>query len=167
MTRSTFKELFNLHFNALCAFGRRYVSDGSIEDIVQDAFISFWQIRGNFENTKAIKGYLYQAVRNKSLNHIRDEMAKTKKLQNVIEEESTFESAVIEEETFNNLYSEIMDLPKASQSIMLLALNGLKNNEIADELDISINTVKTQKKIAYAKLKSRMSASLHSVLMTL
>ena len=74
---------------------------------------------------------------------------------------------MIEEETFNLLYNEIKSLPAASQQIMLLALNGLKNQEIADELDISLNTVKTQKKIAYSKLKQRMSKVMYSVLLSL
>ena len=65
------------------------------------------------------------------------------------------------------LYKEIKDLPRASQKVMLLALNGLKNPEIAAELGISINTVKTQKKIAYAKLKNSISPLLHSIVLSL
>ena len=49
-------------------------------------------------------------------------------------------------------------MPNAAQDIMLLSLNGWKNQEIADELGVSINTVKTQKKIAYAKIKDRMGS---------
>ena len=51
--------------------------------------------------------------------------------------------------------------------IMILALNGLKNQEIADELNISINTVKTQKKIAYSKLKQKLEPRLAPILLSL
>ncbi len=50
---------------------------------------------------------------------------------------------------------------------MLLALNGLKNQEIADELKVSINTVKTQKKIAYSKLKENLGSHFNGILMAL
>jgi DNA-binding NarL/FixJ family response regulator len=50
---------------------------------------------------------------------------------------------------------------------MMLALNGLKNQEIADELDISLNTVKTQKKIAYSKLKDRLGHKFTAVFLYL
>jgi RNA polymerase sigma-70 factor (ECF subfamily) len=48
-----------------------------------------------------------------------------------------------------------------------LALNGLKNQEIAEELNISLNTVKTQKKIAYSKLKDRLGHRFNAVLLSL
>ena len=50
---------------------------------------------------------------------------------------------------------------------MILALKGLKNNEIATELNISVNTVKTQKKIAYAKLKMNLDPVLRAILLSL
>ena len=165
--KKVFQALFDLHFHALCGFGKKYVNDDSIEDIVQEAFISFWHKKADFNNINAAKSYLYTAVRNKCLNAIRDDMAKQKKLENSIQNEIEFEQYVIEEETFNQLYNEIKSLPAASQQIMLLALNGLKNQEIADELDISLNTVKTQKKIAYSKLKQRMSKVMYSLLVSL
>lgn len=77
------------------------------------------------------------------------------------EESSQF---IIEEETFRLLHEEIQELPESAKNIMLLALNGLKNQEIADELDVSVNTVKTQKKIAYSKLKNKLKPSLYSIL---
>ena len=50
---------------------------------------------------------------------------------------------------------------------MLLALNGLKNKEIAAELNISENTVKTQKKIAYAKIKAKLDPVMRAILLSL
>ena len=50
---------------------------------------------------------------------------------------------------------------------MILALNGMKNQEIADELGVSINTVKTQKKICYAKLKDRLEPWVAGLLLLL
>jgi len=161
-----FQELFDMHFNALCAFGRRFVENETIEDIVQDVFISFWQNRKEFTNSNDAKSYLYKSVRNKCLNFIRDEIVRKKRLQNSIVFTADIEEFVIEEEVFNQLYQEIKNLPNASQQVMLLALNGLKNEEIASELNISLNTVKTQKKIAYAKIKKRLGGIIFSILLS-
>jgi RNA polymerase sigma-70 factor (ECF subfamily) len=84
-----------------------------------------------------------------------------------LESDHQFANHVIEEETFNLLHAEIRDLPPSAQEIMMLALNGLKNQEIADELDISLNTVKTQKKIAYSKLKDRLGHRFNTLLLSL
>jgi len=165
--KKVFQALFDLHFNALCGFGRKYVHDDSIEDIVQEAFIAFWHKKADFTNLNAAKSYLYKSVRNKCLNAIRDEIVRQKQAEGEIQPETEFENYVIEEETFNQLYNEIKNLPAAAQQIMLLALNGLKNQEIADELDISLNTVKTQKKISYSKLKQRMSSVMYSLFLSL
>ena len=84
-----------------------------------------------------------------------------------LESESFFTQHVIEEETFNQLYIEIEHLPKAAKKIILLALKGLKNKEIAEALNISENTVKTQKKIAYSKLKKGLSPIVNGILLSL
>jgi len=45
------------------------------------------------------------------------------------------------------------NLPPKCKRIFILAIQGKNNDEIAKELNISVNTVKTQKKIAYRTLK--------------
>jgi RNA polymerase sigma-70 factor (ECF subfamily) len=47
--KKSFRMIFEYYFNALCAFGYKYISDLSdVEDIVQEAFINFWEKRRNF-----------------------------------------------------------------------------------------------------------------------
>lgn len=165
--KKAFREVFDQYFNALCAFGYRYISDRNIvEDTVQEAFISLWEKREHFEHLNAIKAFLYTSVRNKCLNHLKHRAVLQKHetaLVYELESEQFFTHHVIEEETFNQLFAEIRDLPQAAQEIMLLALNGLKNQEIADELRVSVNTVKTQKKISYSKLKEKLGPIMQAV----
>ena len=169
--KKAFRDVFDQNFSALCAFGYRYISDRNIvEDTVQEAFISLWEKRKHFDHLNALKAFLYTSVRNKCLNHLKHKVVLQKHesaLVYELESEQFFTSHVIEEETFNQLYAEIRDLPMAAQEIMLLALNGLKNQEIADELEISVNTVKTQKKISYSKLKERLGPIMQAVLLSL
>jgi RNA polymerase sigma-70 factor (ECF subfamily) len=169
--KKAFRALFDLYFNALAAFGYKYVQDShAVEDMVQEAFVSFWEGRDQFEHLIAVKSFLYTSVRNKCLNHVKHQAVRRKHEDSLLynlESDQYFESHVIEEETFNQLFSEIRNLPASSREIMLLALNGLKNQEIADELQISINTVKTQKKIAYAKIKDAMGPIANVILILL
>lgn len=169
--KKAYQIVFEEYFNALCAFCYKYIGDQSeTEDIVQEVFISFWEHKKDFDHLNAIKAFLYTSGRNKCLNHLKHRLVKQKHESALIyelESEQFFTNHVIEEEAFNQLYSEIKALPESSQKIMLLALKGLKNREIAEKLIISENTVKTQKKIAYAKLKKKLSPILNAVLLTL
>ncbi len=166
--KRAFQALFDRYFNALSAFGFKYVADPfAVEDMVQEVFVSYWQSRENFDHINAVKSFLYTSVRNKCLNHLKHQAVLKKHEPALIynlESEQYFRSHVIEEETFNQLFTEIRSLPVAAQEIMLLALNGLKNQEIADELNVSINTVKTQKKIAYSRLKDALGPMINAVL---
>lgn len=169
--KKAFKNLFDHYFSALAAFGYKYVPDRSVvEDMVQEVFITCWDKRRDFSHPSALKSFLYTSVKNKCLNHIKH-LAVQKKhegsLVYELESDHHFTAHVIEEETFNLLHAEIRDLPRSAQEIMMLALNGLKNQEIADELNISLNTVKTQKKIAYSKLKDRLGHRFNTILLSL
>ena len=169
--RKAFRAVFDEYFNALSAFGYKYIPDQFVvEDMVQEAFISFWEKREDFNHINAVKSFLYTSVRNKCLNHLKHQSVvqkHEKALVYELESDHAFTSHVIEEETFNQLFTEIRNLPPSAQAIMLLALNGLKNQEIADELKVSVNTVKTQKKIAYSKLKENLGSHFNGILMAL
>ena len=169
--KRAFRALFDHYFNALAAFGYKYVMDPPIvEDMVQEVFISCWEKRGDFNHINALKSFLYTSVKNKCLNHLKHQAVQKKHESSLVyelESDHHFAGLVIEEEVFNQLHAEIRDLPKSAQQIMMLALNGLKNQEIADELGISMNTVKTQKKIAYSKIKDRMGSQFAAILFCL
>lgn len=169
--KRAFREVFDEYFNALCAFGTRYIADPTeVEDLVQDVFINFWDNRKNFEHINALKAFLYTSVRNKCLNYLKHKAVLQKHESALIyelESDHFFSSHIVEEETFRQLYLEIENLPEGAQKIMLLAIKGLRNKEIAEELDISENTVKTQKKIAYSKLKEKLSPVLRAIVLSL
>lgn len=75
--------------------------------------------------------------------------------QKVIEKrkDSFFHDAVVEEETCRILTDAIDKLPDQMRAIMRLAMEGKKNGEIAEYLNVSVETVHTLKKIAYKKLR--------------
>ncbi|MBV6641755.1 MAG: RNA polymerase sigma-70 factor [Cyclobacteriaceae bacterium] len=168
--KNSLNQLFHQYFHRLCAFCHQYINDVAIaEDIVQDTFISLWDKRTDFTHPQALKSFLYTTVRNKCLNHIKHQLVVQKHESSVIHElhdDEDFSRRVIEEEVFGQLYEEIKALPEGAHKIMALVLKGLKNREIAEILGISENTVKTQKKIAYARLKAKLDPVLYDFLLT-
>ena len=71
--------------------------------------------------------------------------------------ETNFEEYVIESEVVQNLKNAIDKLPEQRKLVIHLYLQGFKNEEIADNMNISVNTVKQQKKIAYNQLRQKLS----------
>ncbi|MGL1885771.1 MAG: RNA polymerase sigma-70 factor [Reichenbachiella sp.] len=168
--RTAFQSLFDQYFSSLCGFGYKYIKDvQGVEDLVQDVFVSLWEIRSQFDHPNAVKAYLYTSLRNKCLNQLKHQIVIEKHQSSLIyelESEQFFTGQVIEEEVFGQLYKEIKELPPSCQQVMLLVLNGLKNREVAEKLKISENTVKTQKKIGYAKLKHQLGSFFEVIMLS-
>jgi RNA polymerase sigma-70 factor (ECF subfamily) len=152
-----FQKLFDGFYVPLCVFAHKYVDDVELSaDIVQDCFLKLWQIRKDFFYLHQVKSFLYTSVRNRCLNEIEHLKVVNEFTQKILKEkeEGFFHDHVVEEETYRILTDGINQLPKQMKSIMMLALEGLSNGEIAGELNVSIETVRSLKKIAYKRLRS-------------
>ncbi|WP_461633913.1 RNA polymerase sigma-70 factor [Labilibaculum euxinus] len=156
----SYNSLFNEMYAGLCLFSERFLmvsSEG--EDLVQEVFVKLWAKFDDFDSLNAIKAYLYQATRNACLNSIRHEKVKRKyetEQVHQVESETYFLKQVVEEETSRIIANSIDELPPQCKKILQLSMQGLKNQEIAEDLGISVNSVKTQKSIAYKTLRSKL-----------
>lgn len=159
LTVKEYKNLFNKLYASLCLFSNKYLNNlEASKDIVQDVFIKIWEDKVEFKNPNTIKSYLYTSVKNKSLDYLKSKRYKStehfsKEEMEKIEREPFFLREVVIIETSNIIENAINTLPNRCGQIIRLSIKGFTNAEIATELDISINTVKAQKKIAYKKLK--------------
>lgn len=116
-------------------------------DIVQDVFAKLWQIRDDFFYLHQVKAFLYTAVRNHALNELEHSKVAHEYEQKIIaKKQMLFRDAIVEEETFRILSEAIEKLPTQMRAIMQLALEGKKNAEIAERLNVSSETVHTLKK---------------------
>jgi RNA polymerase sigma-70 factor (ECF subfamily) len=140
----------------LCIFAEKYLENQEdAADIVQDTFVKLWQKNGDFQHINQVKAFLYTTVRNGCLNEIEHKRVienYSERLQTV-DSESFFHDHVIEEESYRILVEAIDKLPPQTAKIMMLALSGKNNKEIAFELSISDETIHTHKKIAYKRLR--------------
>ncbi|MGA9639239.1 RNA polymerase sigma-70 factor [Flavobacterium sp.] len=154
-----YKVLFDTYYTSLCLFSNKYLKDiEASKDVVQEVFVKLWDQQIVIENDNAVKSYLYTCVKNKSLDYLKSktfnscQQLSDKELE-VYESDSFFEKELFLEEVERMVDIAINKLPYKCKEIIKLSLKGFKNNQISEELSISINTVKTQKKIAYQKLR--------------
>ena len=152
-----FHNIFKEYYAALCSFAFQYMEDADMSaDIVQDVFAKLWQIREDFLYLHQVKAFLYTAVRNHALNELEHSKVAHEYEQKIIAKKADafFRDAIVEEETFRILSEAIEKLPTQMRAIMQLALEGKKNAEIAERLNVSPETVHTLKKVAYKKLRA-------------
>lgn len=143
-------EEFEYHFKSLykplCLFALRYTGQvDDAEDIVQQAFVDVWDKSRAGNAIDNLKAYLYQAVRNRSLSfttqpiYVQD----TESLPEL--EDTSEEEQIICSERDARLWDAIDRLPPERKKIFLLSKrDGLKYQEIAEELNLSIKTVENQ-----------------------
>ncbi|AOW18159.1 hypothetical protein LPB03_12160 [Polaribacter vadi] len=131
---------------------------GIAKDMAQEVFIKVWEDKIAFENDNHATGFFYKAVRNKCLNYLKSkqyrvtERYETAKAED-FESEELFMSEAIVIETTVAVENALKKLPEKATKVIRLSMKGYTNKEIAEQLSISINTVKDHKKMSYRKLR--------------
>ncbi len=153
-----FKNLFNEMYPALCYFAYKYVNDVELsKDLVQDVFLKIWENKIKFEHPDKIKSFLYTSVKNKALDYLKSlhnkKMDREKEPSKDIQSKMDFLMQITISETTRIIDSAVKTLPRRCSEVIQLSLKDYSNKEISEELSISINTVKVQKRIAYDKLR--------------
>lgn len=161
-------EFFRTYYPMFVSFARNYVQSREVcEDLVQEAFVALIEQGCTFRDDYLAKGFLYKTLRNKCLNHLRHEQIRYRYAENQAERyqrerrekksEEFFIDAIIREESSLVISQAIETLPAMGRQVLNMAIEGLSNQEIADILGISINTVKTHKSRAYKTLRIVLS----------
>ena len=154
------EDFFNSNYLRFNSFAFNYLSDkDECEDIVQDVFITFWEQKKTFPNFISAKAYFYTSIRNMCLNRIKHDLVKQKYFQDSqfkIESTEFFLEGILRKEANGIIYDEINKLPLMEKKVLLLSLKEYSNEQIANELKIKINTVKTHKSRAYQVLRRRL-----------
>ena len=157
---SNFKIIFDKYYPLMVLYSVNFISSKEIcEDIVQEVFLKIWDKEIEFENEKALKTYLYNSVKNTSLNYLKHQAVVNK--YNDLAKEDVYEedfalSNLIKNEVYTLLINALEELPKKCAQIYKLSLNGLKASEIAEDMGLAVETVKSQKKRAKKLLKEKL-----------
>lgn len=159
-------EIFYRDFYApLCNHSFKIIGDrDTVADIVQDTMLKLWDSNLKFDNIKSLAAYAYRAVNNNSLKYLRDKNSNDERLRQYGDFTGEFSteafSSIITEEVFRKLKSLVFELPEDRREILLMSITGMKGQEIADELGITIHTVKKQKSRAYSFIKEHLGSDL-------
>jgi len=142
------KSLFDAYYSVLCLYSVQITESlHQSEDIVQELFINLWEkkLYNNIET--GLRLYLFYSVRNQSITFAKKN-SKYSDLQDVEEQSYTPIDDAYDEEDIENRYERLhKSLDKLSTQeykvLTEIVLNGKKYKEVADDLNISVNTVKT------------------------
>ncbi len=156
-----FQLLFYTYYRDLVTYSCSIVSNLHLaEDIVQEFFVGFWQ-KKKFHGggITSLESYLYFSVKNASLNALRDRRRRLGKEEEItrqheMEDKSAELFGEENEVDFSKIYGAIRKLPPARKKIFVLCcLKNLKYKEVADIMNISVNTVKVQMGRAFKFLR--------------
>ncbi|RPH31903.1 MAG: RNA polymerase sigma-70 factor [Bacteroidales bacterium] len=165
--KESYRLIFDSLYSTMCLFANKFIHDyDDAEDIVQEVFIELWHQRVKFESIYHIKSFLYLSIKNRCINYKKHLLSKEKHSKSIIDNNDLyFEDYVLEAEVIQNLNNAINNLPEQRKQVILLSMQGLKNNEIAEDMRISIDTVKLHKKLAYKQLREKLNPSLSILLL--
>ena len=156
------QSLLKLFYSPLCLFAERLLADSAAaEDIVGESFVKLWNKRTDFESLQNLKAFMYITVRNACLNQLkqakRDSLSKKQLAYLTGEKEEFVLNEMIRAEVLKEIMQEINNLPEQCRKVLKMGyFEGMKNQEIAGLLNISVHTVKNQKARAIQLLKIRL-----------
>lgn len=150
------RELHDKYFHQVCLYAFRATSDsGLAEEMVSGCFIKIWENRDRIDIKVSVKHYLFLMARNSVVDCQRKRKILIEPLDKIPEpaDEEVFD----DQKKYANLYAVLEKLPAQRKNILELAVfQSLSYNDIAERLQISRNTVKTQISRAYRFLKENL-----------
>lgn len=158
-----YEAIFKAYYSHLCLFANRMLQDfAEAEDIVQEAFVRFWDKRGGLNSNISAKSYLYSSVYNACMNHLKRKKYIAERMEDYRTEESTEDNYLhkrIESEVIEEIFRTIELLPEECKKVFKLSyVEEMEISQVASLLNISETTVKTQraraKKFLQEKLKN-------------
>lgn len=145
-----FERLFKSHYRELHAYAHTMLQDeDSAEEIVQSMFLRFWEKRDMLNIQTSIRAYLYRAVYNDTMNHLKHQKIKTKyqdfTVRSMNDSHEPASAKVELSQLEQKIQEALNDLPEHCRTIFQMSrFEELKYREIAERLDLSIKTVENQ-----------------------
>jgi RNA polymerase sigma-70 factor, ECF subfamily len=166
-----FDTLYNKYCKRIYKFGYSILkSHEESENLMQDVFLNLWENRNRVEKDSSVKSYLFSITYNSAISIIRKKVRETdfidhlKSVGKISEDTVNMEIEYLE--LTNRLSEIIKSLPPRQKEVYLLQrVEGLKYNEIADRLNISVNTIENHMSRALKTIRDKLgNYSLLSVL---
>ncbi|KAF5072405.1 Sigma-70, region 4 [anaerobic digester metagenome] len=165
--RIEFENIYVVHYSRMKRFAQEYVvREEDAENIVQDVFLDLWEQNFLLLTHTNLFAYLFTTLKNRCIDFLRHKTIVqntaqklqddyTKALQMKFQSLEAFDEQLFSEPDIETIIQNAIEsLPERCREIFVLnKIEGKKQKTIAQELNISINTVENQMAIAYKKLK--------------
>ena len=150
--KGAFTQAYDRYHKLLYVLAYRYLMNADMaEDVVQHVFARLWEFRSELHVGISLKNYLFTMTKNHVLNLIRNENSAISKNYEIAQSK----------ELMASFYKAVDMLPPQKRSICLMkVLEELTNQEIAERMNLSVNTVKTHYTEALKMLRIHLSKML-------
>ncbi len=172
LDKEHFEKIFTEYYSMLCIIAYDYVRDRYIaEEMVEDTFLTIWEKRNSIAVTPAIKYYLIKATQNACLQYLRKKRPETQGIDNTVTDKLIPWSddyplgRLFEKELADMIDRTVESFPPQVRKVFLLSrYRDMTYSQIADLLNVSENTVKTQMKTALLRLRIALKDYLSVIL---
>lgn len=171
---TAFNAVFRRFYARLCSYAFQIVHDRSeAESVVDDVMLGLWENHANIDPSQPIENYLLTAVRNRSINALKTMMRRpqaampdiledeAEMLATVFVDENQPASILMSRELEEKVHAAIDSLPDECRTVFKKSRFEQKSyKEIAQDLGVSVNTVKYHIKRAIALLQDSLGGYL-------
>ncbi|MDX9882224.1 MAG: RNA polymerase sigma-70 factor [Prolixibacteraceae bacterium] len=154
-----FDFIFTYYYSGLCTYSLKFIQEkDTVEDIVQDFFVSLWLKSSQLVISGSVRSYLFTSVRNRCLDYLKHSRVKEKYGREALRsgtlpDENNFD-LYVETELREAISAGLEKLPPRCREIFEMSrFKGMKNQEIAEKLNISKRTVELQISLSLKTLR--------------
>ena len=148
--RGAFDELYHRYRRPLMAYTMKRVEPAEAEDLMHDLWVKIWERREDISIQGLVVSYLFKAARNRVIDFM-SSSARSQRYTGSIEEFADLyysgdgaDYALREQLFRNSIAKTLAQYSSKAQQIVELRMQGFKNQEIADQLELSEKTVRNQ-----------------------
>jgi RNA polymerase sigma-70 factor (ECF subfamily) len=159
---AAFDQLFRQWYEPAVRSATRILRDGGVaEELAQDVFLELWRRRESLPAESSVGAYVLQAVRNRALNHLRHLQVQQRSMVHVEAMTEPAERADVAAqlgELEDAVQQAIAALPPRTQEVFVLSRErGLRYNEIAELLGVSVKAVEANMSRALRLLRESLA----------
>lgn len=159
-SHKAFEMLFVKYFPKVKYFIAHLIKSEEIaEELSQDIFIRIWINRKNLSHIQSFNSYIYRMAKNAAINHMEHLYVEETYLKNYEEHKSpTIEEELYAKETELLIQLVVNNMPPQRKRIYEMSrMEGLKNEEIAEQLNLSKKTVENHLNLALKEIRKTIS----------
>jgi len=167
--KESFDKLFIALYPRLTAYATLFLESDVAEDVVQELFVYLWEHSGKLFIHSSLEAYLFKSVYLRCLNQIKQRKMKDTYHRQVEERLTAIEQQAFDPEMNDpvrqlflselkqDMRQAISGLPERCREVFMMSyIYQLKNKEIAEILNISVNTVENHMTSALKTLRTKL-----------